>query len=77
MIKYETKDGELIEANSPLAVVEALRAGSLFDSEKGLEVFLRDMSHRIQMYDGSLVRGDSAMGFVEDLLACGWLRVVE
>ena len=75
-MKYKTKDGEVIEGLTSDEVVNKIRNGSRFDGEKSMNEFMEDMSKRMNVYDGSVVRHSSSELFVEDLLACGWLEIV-
>ncbi len=76
MTRYQTPDGELIEANSPLAIAEALRIGSRFDAHKPLQDFVKDMAARVNVSVERPVRHDTPDNFVSDLLAIGWLKKV-
>ena len=77
MKMYKTKDGEVFQANTPLAVVEALKIGSRFDAHKKTDVFMGGMCKRMELYDGTVVRCSSPEVFMEDLVACGWLEVIQ
>ena len=75
-MKYKTKDGEVIEGFTSDEVVNKIKNGSRFDGEKSMSEFIEDMSKRMNVYDGSVVRHQSPELFVEDLLACGWLKII-
>ncbi|WP_273212591.1 hypothetical protein [Runella zeae] len=76
-MKFITEDGEAIEGASPQQIVEALRDGSRFGSEEGLEEYMEGFAYRIKIWNGAAVRVDTIENFIADLEACKYWRRVE
>jgi hypothetical protein len=53
MNKYKfTPDGFIFEANSPLEIVNALRASGMFTAEQDQETYMAEFAERVKvMYD--------------------------
>ena len=76
MTKYRTLDGATFEADSDVDLIEQLRADSWTETED-IEDFMIRMSNRCDIQNGSVVRIESTELFVQDLIAGGFLKVVD
>lgn len=75
-MKYKTEEGELIEGNSPVELVESLRDGSRFASHETVDEYMAGFARRYLMYAGVTLRTDSCDVFIDDLKQCGYLTTV-
>jgi hypothetical protein len=72
---YITEDGELIEGDSPLELVEALRDGSKFASGQTLDEYMLGFSERYKNFTGHSLDITYA-GFIDNLIHYGYLKSV-
>lgn len=72
-MKYKTEDGELIQGNSPVDIVRALRDGGRFTADQADAEYMLGFAKRWKEYSGHDIRFDSAENFVNDLVNTGGL----
>jgi hypothetical protein len=72
-MKYKTEDGELIQGNSPIDIVRALRDGGRFTADQSDDEYMNGFAKRWKEYSGHDIRFDSAENFVNDLVNTGGL----
>jgi hypothetical protein len=73
---YKTDEGELIEGNSPIEIVRALRNGGRFCAEQADDEYMSGFAARWKEYSENIVRFDTAENFVDDLVKTGFLKPV-
>lgn len=75
-MKYRTLDGKVLEARDQAALGQALWQGS-FLPEPTLEDWMAASARRALVYNGSQIRTDSVEHHVQDLVAAGFLTLLE
>lgn len=69
-----THDGEKIDGNTSLEIIENLKAGSRFCSDQTTEEFMKGLAERWFEYSGKEVRTDSVNFFIADLFRTNFLK---
>jgi hypothetical protein len=72
--RYELKDGGIINAACACEFVTLLREGSLFDSECNNSEYMQNFAERYKIQSGHLIRADSAVHFLEDIIRTGYIQ---
>ncbi len=75
-MKYNTFNGELVNGNSPLEIVQDLRNGSKFCSDQNEAEFMKGFAERLKRYSGDDIRFDSPENFVADLIEKNALQAI-
>lgn len=73
-MKYKTNEGEIVEGNSPIEIVRALRDGGRFVAEQSDDEYMKGFAERWKQYSGKSVQFDSAENFVNDLVKTGFMN---
>lgn len=72
-MKYQIAEtGEVIEGDTPLEVMEALKAGSLFTEEQDMETYLDGFRERFKQWSGRECPSDP-IAILECLIDEGYL----
>ena len=74
MAKYELRGGGNISGETAQEVLEAIRTSS-FTQDADLNAFIQNLARRCKEYDGSAIRTDSPEHTVDDLIACGFMKL--
>lgn len=69
MYNYKFTDGFEFKANTPLAIVEALRISGMFTKEQDTETYMAEFAKRAKEMFGVTIRCDDAESFVLDLMS--------
>lgn len=72
-LKFITRDGHVYSGDTAFQVVDAMRADSVFTSEKSLDGYMRTAAERYKRFDEIIVRSDTPENFIADLVASGSL----
>ena len=75
MLKFKTRDGETIQADTPSGVVSKLHEISLAQSLDD-KMFMEETAERAVLQTGCRVRHDNPDHFINDLLKAGLLEHV-
>ena len=67
-MKYKTEDGEIVEGNSPIEIVRALRDGGRFTADQADDEYMKGFAVRWKEYSGHDIRFDSDENFITDLV---------
>lgn len=73
---YKTEDGSLIQAASPVQVVNQLREGSRFDDSPDNVSFMTSFAGRSKVWSGKDLHFSNEEEFVAELLRIGYLKQV-
>ncbi len=75
-MKFKTEEGEIVEGNSPIEIVRALRDGGRFCADQTDDEYMKGFAERWKEYSGGVVRFDTAYHFIDDLIKTGFLKGV-
>jgi hypothetical protein len=76
-IKYKMLDGKIFKASSPTNLVNQMREDSMFGAGKDLNDFMVNVSVSSYEYNHSNIRTDTHENFIADLMAGGFIEIVE
>jgi hypothetical protein len=69
-----TNEGNIIDAATPLQIVEQLKADSRFASQESIQDYMDGFANRFEQTSAFCLRSDSVENFVEDLLRVNFLK---
>lgn len=72
MKTYEMRGGGTVSGDNAREVLDAIRNSS-YDPEADLGAFVRELSERCKIYDGSIIRTTSDEDTLADLISSGFL----
>lgn len=75
-IVYKLRDGGTITASSAADFVGQLHRGSKFDNQGSDQEYMYRFADRYHDMTGIVVRTDSAVHFLDDLVSSGYVSVV-
>lgn len=70
---YKTEEGESVSGDSLFHIAQDLKNGSRFASNQNLSQFMEGFAERYKDYSGNVVRHDTAIAFIQDLIFFGYL----
>ena len=77
MKKYKDEQGSLYEAATAQDIVVQMRNAGRFTQRQSLVEFMQGMARRLHIWDNTKIRTDKCEIFVEDLVAAGYLILVD